>query len=132
MLEPYEAVSVCAHPQLAVLCGVEAPRTDITGRSFKAVRDSAIQAYARNNPDATLRVFIGSRCSRSGNLVGLQPGERAAAAAHDAGFRAIPHCSSVVLGYVDDLIVMHAQAGRYARMFAYPLTVAFAQSSSAE
>src|SRR5260370_33626026 len=99
MLEPNEAVSVCARPQLAVLGGVEAARTDITGRSLKAVRGSAIQAYARNNPNTTLRGFIGSKCLRSANLVGLQPGERAAAATHDAGFRARPQCPRAVLHY---------------------------------
>src|SRR5258708_12968853 len=76
MIGTKEGVLVWDPPQLAVLGGVEAAGTDITGRSLKAVRDSAIQAYARNNPNTTLRVFIGSKCLRSGNLVGLQPGER--------------------------------------------------------
>src|ERR1700730_10859372 len=132
MLKPNEAVSVCPHPQLAILAGVEAARTDSSRRGLKAVLDGTIQAYARNNPDTTLRVFIGSKCRRSGNLVRMQPGERAAAETHDAGFRAIPHCSSAVLEHVEDLIVMHAQADRQTWMFDNPVAVPLDESPSSD
>src|ERR1700687_2533478 len=132
MLKPNEAVSVCPHPQLAILAGVEAARTDIMRRSLKAVLDGTIQAFARNNPDTTLRVCISSKCRRSGNLVRMQPGERAAAATHNASFRAIPHRSSAVLEHVEDLIVMHAQADRQTWMIDDRVTVPLDESSSSD